>query len=176
MGVWGVRGLRRCHSVVGMDRLDCCHRLQQERPLRKSWLPQINMTPQPASPRPKSSQIIFILFILRLLDVYSNSNHLNLVIYDTINGLDFTFELEYELEYVLSPANQTFDTMPHIRAPTFNSTPTGVGSCQTSVIECDLIAVLLAITIATTKRNKNENELKYNTDLFWDIHKHKLHQ
>ena len=55
--------------------------------------------------------------------------------------------------------------MPHTLAPAFNSTPTGVGSCETTVIGCDLIAGLSAITIATTKTNKNENELKYNIDL-----------
>ena len=88
---------------------------------------------------------------------------------DKINGFDFTFELEYELECdaLPSPANKAIGTMPRTLAPTFNSTPTGVESCQKSAIGCDLIAVLSATTIATIKRNKNENELKYNTGLFW---------
>ena len=98
-------------------------------------------------------QVIGCIFELKSLE-YGDFN-------DKIDGFGFTSELEYELEWdafrITSPANETIRTMPHTLAPAFNSTPTGVGSCQTSVIGCDLIAVLSAITIATTKTNKNDN-------------------
>ena len=65
-------------------------------------------------------------------------------------------QLSFELECDALPslANKTIDTMPYTLAPAFISTSTGVESYQTSVIGCNLIAVLSAIAIATRQTNK----------------------
>ena len=174
MGVWGVDSMRRCHSVVLMCCIDCYHCLQQE---SKQIGTEIILARKGAASNKHDIPTIIANIIVITNNIYLIYFEAIRCIFelksleygdfnDKISGFDFTFELEYELEWIFRiPTIETIRTMPHTLAPAFNSTPTGVGSCQTSVIGCDLIDVLSAITIATTKRNKNENELKYNIDL-----------
>ena len=73
------------------------------------------------------------------------------------NGLHVGLECDFNGD-VSTLAIDTNDLSPPPPQPAINSSPTGVGLSQTSVIDNDLYAVSPALVIIITNKNKNKIE------------------
>ena len=127
------------------------------------------MTPQESLTTTKPAPILFISLILTVIRCVLELKSREFCDFnDKTNDCNNGFELKYGLECgVLSPGNKSIVAIPRTTTPAFNSTPTCVGICQTSVIGYDLIDAVPAISIPITQVIKNENEIKIGNSRLW---------
>ena len=129
-----------------------------------------NSTPQQPSATTTPSPILSITFILMVIGhVFELKSREVCEFNHETNDCNNGFGSECELQRgVLSPENKTIVAIPHTTATAINFTPTGVGICQASVIEHDLIDAIRPTSIQIIQGIKNENKTKIGGGVLWE--------